>query len=254
MSRDVTAAECMTIAIARRLLDERIETAFQGFASPLPTVAIRLARELGDGGPTHLSASGAVDGRPPRTPRSTESAHLLEGATAQFTSPEAFDLAARGDLEVMFVGSPQIDRRGRLNATVIGPRDDPSIRFPGAGGSGSLLPLVQEGWAWRTEHSPRTLPKSVDVVTASGNLTFLITPVCAFERIDGELQVTTLLPGTDRETVLERTGWAVSFADPDHMDPPTAAERSALDRVDPDRVRRLGFVDEQLAPITGGGA
>ena len=72
-----TAAEDMTVAIARRLLDEGIETAFQGFASPLPTVAIRLAREFGAGQPTHLSASGAVNGRPERMPRSTESARLL---------------------------------------------------------------------------------------------------------------------------------------------------------------------------------
>lgn len=254
MTTDSTAAEDMTVAIARRLLDEGIETAFQGFASPLPTVAIRLARELGAGQPTHLSASGAVNGRPERMPRSTESARLLEGATAHFTSPEAFDLAARGDLEVMFVGSPQIDRLGRLNATAVGPRTDPTIRFPGAGGSGSLLPLVDEGWAWRTEHSPRTLPESVDHVTAVGNLSYLVTPLCAFEPIDGELQVTTLLPGSDRTAIRERTGWAVSFAAPVEMDPPTSDELSILDQVDPDHVRRLGFTEAQLNPLPGGEA
>lgn len=250
-----TPAEAMAVAIARRLRDHEVETAFQGFASPLPTVAIRLARELGDGGsPTHLSASGAVNGRPDRLPRSTESARLLEGSTAHFTSPETFDLAARGDLEVMFVGSPQIDRLGRLNATGVGPLDDPSVRFPGAGGGGSLLPLIKSGWAWRTEHSPRTLPESVDYTTASGNLTYLLTPLCAFEPVDDELRVTGLLPGVDRETVTERTGWTVEFASTERIEPPTAEELATLDRIDPDRVRRLGFTDDQLTPLRGGRA
>lgn len=242
----------MTVAIARRLRENGIGTAFQGFASPLPTVAIRLARALGDGvAPTHLSASGAVDGDPKQTPRSTESARLLEGAIAHFTSPEAFDLAARGDLEVMFVGSPQIDRQGRLNATGVGSLDTPKIRFPGAGGSGSLLPLIEEGWAWRTEHSPRTLPETVDYTTACGNLTYLITPLCTFELQDEALVVTGLLPGVERETVRERTGWPVQFEAPARIDPPTEEELATMERIDPDRVRRLGFSDSQLSPIAG---
>lgn len=247
-----TQADWMTVAIARRLRSENIDTVFQGFASPLPTAAIRLARELGDDEmPTHLSASGAVNGRPERLPRSTESARLLEGASAHFTSPEAFDLAARGDLDVMFVGSPQIDRFGRLNATGIGPVDDPSIRFPGAGGSGSLLPLVERAWAWRTEHSPRTLPESVDTTTARGNLSVLVTPLCVFEPFENELRVTGLRPGIDRSTIRSRTGWDVSFSDPKPIGPPTDDELTRLERVDPEGVRRLGFDDDDLVPVYG---
>lgn len=253
MTERRTAAEAMAAVIGRRLLTEGIETAFQGFASPLPTVAIRLARELGgEGAPTHLSASGSVNGQPERMPRSTESARLLEGSEAHFSSPEAFDMAARGDLDVMFVGSPQIDRAGRLNASGIGPLDDPKIRFPGAGGSGSLLPLVDEGWAWRTEHSPRTLPESVEHRTAVGNLTFLVTPLCTFEYTDGELLANGLLPGVDKETVRERTGWEVNFADPVRHDPPTDTEVQVLERIDPDRVRRLGFAESDSTHRQGG--
>ncbi len=252
MTARSTAAEAMAAVIGRRLRSKGVETAFQGFASPLPTVAIRLARELdGDGALTHLSASGSVNGTPERMPRSTESARLLEGAVAHFTSPEAFDMAARGDLDVMFVGSPQIDRAGRLNATGIGPLDDPKIRFPGAGGSGSLLPLVDQGWAWRTEHSPRTLPETVEHQTAVGNLTFLVTPLCTFESMDGELRVTGLFPDVDRETVRERTGWAVAFEDPARHGPPTDTELSVLERIDPDRVRRLGFDESERSPRQG---
>lgn len=254
-STDVTAAELMTAAIARRLDERDVRTAFQGFSSPLPTVAVRLARALG-ADVHHLSASGAVDGRPARLPRSTEDQRLLAGASAHFTSPEAFDMAARGDLEVMFVGGAQFDRRGRMNSSAVGSLAEPDVRFPGGGGSGSLLPLVREAWGWRTEHSPRTLPASVDVVTASGNLTYLLTPLCALEPVGGELRATALAPGVDEATVRARTGWDVGFGGsdgkpPGRLAPPTDAELAALDRVDPDRVRRTGFAPDQLTPLRG---
>lgn len=250
---DVTAAEVMTVAIARRLDERGVRTAFQGFSSPLPTVAVRLARELG-ADVHHLSASGAVDGRPARMPRSTEDQRLLAGTSAHFTSPEAFDMAARGDLEVMFVGGAQFDRRGRMNSSAVGSLDAPAVRFPGGGGSGSLLPLVREAWGWRTEHSPRTLPEAVDVVTASGRLTYLLTPLAAFEPVDGELRAVALAPGVDRATVRERTGWDVRFGPADgeppaRLEPPTDDELAALERVDPDRVRRTGFADGALTPL-----
>lgn len=242
---EVTVAELMCVAIARRLRDH--DTAFQGFASPLPTVALRLASERY--GVTHLSASGAVDGAPAEMPRSTEGQRLLEGATAHFTSPDAFDLAARGGIDVMFVGNPQIDRAGRLNGSVVGDWHDPTVRFGGAGGSGSLLPLVGEAYAWRTEHRARSLPERVDFVTASGNLSYLVTPLCEFERRNGELRVVSLHPGTTRREVADRTGWDVTFADPGRTEPPTDGELDLLRSIDPTRVRRTGFSPEQLEPL-----
>ena len=236
---DVTVAEVMTAAIARRLAPKA--TAFQGFASPLPTVALRMAHERD--GVTHLSASGAVNGRPDATPLSTESARLLDGASARFTSPEAFDLAARGGVDVMFVGGAQIDRRGRLNNTVAGSWDAPTVKFGGGGGSGSLLPLVEEAWAWRTEHRARSLPDDVDFTTARGNLTYLVTPLCEFVRRDGELRVVSIHPGASRESIRERTGWDVTFDDPGRTALPDEAELALMERVDPNRVRRSGFAD-----------
>ncbi|WP_141463926.1 CoA-transferase [Salinadaptatus halalkaliphilus] len=234
---ECTVAEVMTWAIVRRLED--IGVAFQGFASPLPTVALRVARERT--GVTHLSASGAVDGEPAAMPLSTEDAHLLEGASAQFTSPEAFDLAARGGVDVMFVGGAQIDRHGRLNNTVAGSWAEPTVKFGGGGGTGSLLGLVEEAWAWRTEHRPRSLPADVDFVTATGNLSYLITPLCEFERRNGELQVVSIHPGVSRERIRERTGWDVQFGPIERTPIPDADQRALIERVDPNRVRRSGF-------------
>jgi acyl CoA:acetate/3-ketoacid CoA transferase alpha subunit/acyl CoA:acetate/3-ketoacid CoA transferase beta subunit len=243
----VTVAEAMCVAIARRLRDHR--TVFQGFASPLPTAALRLARELTDGGVVHLSASGAVNGAPERLPVSTEDQHLSEGGVGEFTSPDAFDLAARDGIDVMFVGGAQFDRQGRMNGSVVGEYETPTVRFGGAGGSGSLLPLVQHPFGWRTEHSPRVLPEQVDFVTASGNLSYLVTPLCEFERHNGELRVAALLPGVDPETVAARTGWDVTIDDPARVALPTEAELAALERVDPTRIRRSGFDTDQLDPL-----
>jgi len=233
----VTVAEIMTAAIARRLAD--VDRAFQGFASPLPTVATRVARETH--GTTHLSASGAVNGAPAAVPLSTEDPRLLDGATAHWSSPESFDLAARGGVDVMFVGSAQFDRYGRMNGTVIGSWDEPKVKFGGGGGAGSLLPLVDEAWGWRTEHRVRSLPDEVDFVTAEGNLTYLVTPLCEFERRDGELQAVSLFPGVDRADVQDRTGWDVTFADDRVVAEPTESELATIERVDPDGVRRSGF-------------
>lgn len=239
----VSAAEVMTVALARRLLDKK--TALQGFASPLPTTAIRLARER-TGDLHHLSASGAVDGAPSAIPVSTEDQRLLEGATAHFTSPESFDLAARGKLDVMFIGSPQIDRQGQLNGTAAGSWESPKVKFGGGGGSGSLLPLVEDVYAWRTEHTRRSFPDRVDFVTAAGNLSCVATPLCVFERRDEELQVTSIHPGVTREEVQDHTGWDVTFDDPAVTDPPTDAELELLEEVDPTRTRRASFRAEQL--------
>lgn len=244
----ITVAELLCVSLARRLLAGEYRTAFQGFASPLPTIAIRLARAQ-DSSIIHLSASGAVNAAPPVMPTSTEDQHLFEGASGAFTSPDCFDLAARGDLDVMFVGSPQFDRYGRLNGSVVGDWDDPTVKFPGSGGTASLLPLIQTGIGWRTEHSTRTLPESVDFVTASGNLAALVTPLCQFEMIDDELQVTQLHPGVTREMVQNRTGWPVRFETTDQTPLPTDEELDLLDQVDPSRIRRSEFSPDQLTPI-----
>lgn len=246
--RAATVAEVMCLALARRLIDSDVRTVFQGFASPLPTVAIRAARER-DPDLVHLSASGAINGTPGTMPTSTEDQHLFEGADGRLGSPGCFDMAARGELDVMFVGSPQIDRRGRLNGTAVGPLESPTVKFPGAGGTASLLPLIGAGYAWRTEHSTRTLPESVDFVTADGNLSVLVTPLCTFERRDDELVVIALHPGVDRATVDARTGWDVTFESTATTPVPTAEELALLDAVDPSRTRRTGFDADQLEQI-----
>lgn len=243
---DVSIAELMTVCLARRV--RRHETVLQGFGSPMPTAALRLARsdttEL-----THLSAAGGLNPEPAELPVSTEDHRLTQGAVAYFPSPAAFDLAACGALDAIFLGSPQIDQAGNMNGSVVGDWERPSVRFGGGGGGGSLLSLVDEAIGWRTEHTPRSFPEEVDFVTAAGNLAVVVTPLCVFEAIDGELQVTKLHPGVSRDEVRDATGWAVEFADPVRTERPTAEELARLAEVDPTRVRRVGFAASELSPL-----
>lgn len=245
---DVSIAELMTVCLARYVT--RYETVLQGFASPMPTAALRLARawnpEL-----THLSAAGGLNPAPASLPVSTEDHRLTEGAVAYFPSPAAFDLAARGELDAIFLGSPQIDRAGNMNGSVIGDFERPTVRFGGGGGGGSLLSLVEAGIGWRTEHTPRAFPAEVDFVTAAGNLAVVVTPLCVFAMMNGELQVTQLHPGVSRAEIQEATGWAVTFADPARTERPTVDELARLEAVDPTRVRRAGFEAAQLSPLAG---
>lgn len=239
----VTIADLMCVCLVRELQGK--QTALQGFASPLPTVAIRVAREF-DPTLVHLSASGGMNPAPETMPESTEDQRLVTGASAYFTSPEAFDLAARGKLDVLFIGSPQIDRHGNMNGSVVGDWEEPKVRFGGGGGSGSLLPLANEVFGWRTEHTKRSFPAHVDFVTAKGNLTYVVTPLCVFEAVDGDLVVTQLHPGSTKAAVQENTGWEVSFGDVSRTPMPTAEELSVLRAVDPTGVRRAGFSSDSL--------
>jgi len=244
---ELTIAEVMCVSLARRL--ENVPNALQGFASPLPTAAIRLAREHMNPELVHLSASGGVNPDPTELPASTEDARLLEGITGYFTSVEAFDIATRGKLSAMFVGSAQIDRTGAMNGSVVGDWNDPTVRLPGGGGSGSLLPLLDSVFAWRTEHSPRSFPERVDFVTASGNLSFVTTPLCNMHDDNGELKVTSVHPGVAPDTVRRRTGWDVQFTSTDETPLPTTEEIETLERVDPSRTRRIEFEPDQLASL-----
>ena len=82
MARDFGPPEMMAIALARLLYP--FETVFHGVASPLPAVAVRLARELNPPGPVYLSLAGGVDARPSGRGGSTCSADYLDGSVSRF--------------------------------------------------------------------------------------------------------------------------------------------------------------------------
>lgn len=243
----VAPREIMAVALARLLRDG--ETVFHGVASPLPMVATLLAQRLHAPNLVYLNITGSVDPRPERLPVSTVDPRLLTGTRALVTLADLFDLAARGRLDTAFLSGVQIDRAGRINMSVIGDFARPKVRLPGGAGSAALMPSARRTILWRTKHDPRTFVDRLDFVTATGNVSHVVTPLCVFARRDGTLTVESIHPGVRPDALRAATGFAVEVDDATPITPPpTDRELELLAEVDPERVS-----DSEFAKATGGG-
>src|SRR4051794_35722436 len=177
----------MVVCLARLLEDG--ETVFHGVASPIPMVAILLAKRMHAPNLVYLNITGSVDPDPAELPVSTVDPRLLRGTRSLVTLTDLFDLAARGRLDTAFLSGVQIDGLGRTNMSVIGEFDNPKVRLPGGAGSAAIMPRAKRTLIWRTKHDPRTFVEKLDFVTASGNVDRVVTPLCVFARRQGRLQV-----------------------------------------------------------------
>ncbi len=239
-SATAAAADAMAVAMARLLRDG--ERVFHGVASPLPMVAILLAKRLHAPNLVYINIAGSVDPTPARLARSSTAPALLPGSATQFTLADLFDLSARGGLDTAFLGGVQIDGAGRINMSAIGEFAHPRVRLPGGAGSALILPTARRTILWRTQHTPRSLVERLDFVTAAGNVDRLVTPLCVFRMQDGRLVLEALMPGVALETVRRQTGFpVVSASEPAALAPPTDEELAALAAIDPERVRDVEF-------------
>lgn len=230
----------MAVAMARMLRSG--ETVFHGVASPLPMVAILLARQTHAPNLTYLNIAGSVNPRPTRLPESTVDPLLLGGTAGYFPLAEVFDLAARGGLDTAFLSGVQIDGRGRINMSAIGDYQHPKVRLPGGAGSTFLLQTARRVILWRTRHDTRTLVSKVSFATGSGRVEKVVTPLCIFSLAQGQLEVESIHPYATPDQVREHTGFPVKVDDGTPRTPaPTPAELAALQSVDPAGVRLIEF-------------
>lgn len=233
------AADQMAIAMARLLVDG--ERVFHGVASPLPMVAILMAKRLQAPNLVYLNITGSIDPRPRMLPRSTVDPALLEGSAGRVTLAELFDLSARGGLDTAFLGGVQIDGQGRINMSVIGDPRRPKVKLPGGAGGALVLPTARRTILWRTQHTPRTLVRRCDFVTATGAVDRLVTPLCVFRMEEEGFMLETLFAGVSVETVHAVTGFSFHAPAAPPTLTPNAEERRALAEVDPARVRDVEF-------------
>jgi glutaconate CoA-transferase subunit B len=234
------ARAIMTVALAR--LMKNGETIFHGVASPMPMTAILLAKRLYAPDLIYLNITGSTDPTPSHLPVSTVDPALLEGARSLVTLTDLFDLAARGRLDTAFLSGVQIDGQGRVNMSVIGDFARPKVRLPGGAGSAALMPRAKRTLIWRTKHDPRVFVETLDFVTAAGNVDRVVTPLCVFRRIDGQLVVESIHPGVTPRQVIAATGFAVEAngATP-NTPPPTLDELGAIAEIDPTGVALSEF-------------
>jgi glutaconate CoA-transferase, subunit B len=196
--------EAMIAAIAELLRGAR--TIAVGASSPLPAAAALLARER-EGARILMLGNRRLDG-------------FTDGGR------ELFDCAAQGRIDAFFMSGGQIDGEANLNLLGIG--DYPALerRFPGSFGSAFLYFVVPRVILYREEHSPRTTPARVDVVSAPGTSppgvyrpggpVALVTGRAAFA-FDRERPGFTLVsthPGETAQSVRGATGWAYETRSP----------------------------------------
>lgn len=240
LAEDGGPSATMAVVLARLLRDG--ETVFHGVASPLPMVATLLARRLHAPDLVYLNITGGIDPRPEALPRSTVDPALLRGTRALVTLTDLFDLAARGRLDVAFLSGVQIDGAGRINMSVIGDPARPKVRLPGGAGSAALMPTAGRVVLWRTRHDPRTFVEKLDFVTAAGNVTEVVTPLCIFARREGRLVVASLHSGVSPAALRAATGFPVEVdAATSITPPPTPTELAALREIDPEGVAGSEF-------------
>lgn len=209
------------------------EVTFSGVNSTLPMLACLLAKRAYDFSFTYINVAGGVDPSPSSVPISSSDPVLAEQGMAIFGNEDFYDLAARGRMDLCFLGAAQIDGVGNTNVSCIGDWHHPKVRLPGGGGGAVLLPIARRSCTWRTEHSTRTLVRTLDFVTASGGMHGLVTPIAVFVHDGERLRLASWHPAVDVEEVRGRTGFDVLLANdaaPSRL--PSEAERRALSDLD----------------------
>lgn len=236
----IRPCDMMTVAMARLIHDG--ETVFHGVSSHMPMIATLLAKRLHAPGAVHLNIPGGVDPlKPVLRAYTSAGGELWESSQAAFPLMEVFDLSMRGGLDVAFLSGVQFDAAGNVNASVIGDYQRPKVRLPGGAGSAVLIPTARRAIIWRTKHDRRTFASKVDFVTAKGNVSDIITPLCAFTIHQGELILKSVHPYSSIEEVAEQTGFPIRYFTIEATPEPTPQELRALEEIDPLDHRNLEF-------------
>ncbi len=198
--RDILPEEVLIAAIASDL-DELRHVAV-GASSPIPGAASLLARARSKNS-MRISLLGSEDNN-----------FFTDGAK------EIFDVAGEGRMDAFFLSGAQIDGEANINLVSIGDYKKPKARFPGSFGSGYLYYLVPRVILFRLEHTPRTLVKKVDFISAPGfsdknvyrpgGPFKLITDRCLFD-VDKKrrcFRLQSIHPGHTLEEIYEQTGFS----------------------------------------------
>ena len=233
---DYTLNELMCVLAAREIGDG--DVVFVGIG--LPNLACNLARATHAPNMTLIYESGAVGAVPERVPPSIGDPALVTGSLMVTSMADIFqNFLQNGKIQIGFLGGAQVDKRGNINTTVVGPYETPTVRLPGSGGACEIAQHAQRVLIV-TKLDKRAFPDKVDFITSNGKrVKKVITNMGILEPDDtGELTLTALYPGVTFEQVQANVGWelkrALRLAEPS---PPTPREIELLrTKLDPQRL------------------
>ena len=252
-----TLPEVMIYQVARTIKDG--ELVFHGYGSPVPTLAMLLARRTHAPHMVHIEgATYGVNPEPPFLPPTSNDWALERGRVIALGISDLFDIAARGDMGRMFLSGVQIDRYGNLNVTAIGNTDIPRVKLPGGGGGCNLSGDVQHITVWTAGHRAPVnkagkrqfrFVHQIDFISSIGQVTRDGTPrealglrgggpewvvtelgVFDFEPVTHVLRLRALYPDTTVQDVLDNTEFEPVIAPDVGTVPLPAPEHVALIR------------------------
>ena len=87
----------------------------------------------------------------------------------------------------------------------------------------------------------RTFAREVDFVTAQGNVSEIVTPLCVLTMYQGQLILKSVHPYTTVDEVAENTAFPIRYFSIETTPPPTAEEMRALCAIDPLDLRNIEF-------------
>ena len=134
-------------------------------------------------------------------------------------SRELFDASAQGRIDTFFLGGVQIDGEANINLVGTGTYPKLNKRFSGSFGSALMYFVVPKIILFREEHTPRTLVKKVDFISAPGTSPsnvfrpggpkYLITnrALFSFNREDKKFKIEKINPELSLDEVIESTGF-----------------------------------------------
>jgi glutaconate CoA-transferase subunit B len=213
--------EVMAVEAARRLTNDTV--CFVGIG--LPSTAANLARRTHAPECVLVYESGTIGAKPTELPLSIGDGELAETADAVVSVPEMFAYWLQGGrIDVGFLGAAQIDRRGNLNSTVIGPYDTPKVRLPGGGGAPEIATNCKQVFVM-LKQSPRTFVEELDFRTSVGeHVRVVVTDYGILEPRDGELTLTQVHPGVTVDEARDATGWELKVGEDVHETTPASDE------------------------------
>lgn len=230
------------------------DAVLHGVASPLPILAMSVATRTHAPNMAYLSGAEGVDPRVEKIFPSSFDPRLTRSCVAYFGLYEAFDLAQRRELQVMFLGAAQIDRHGNTNLSLIGDVERPKVQLPGGAATAFLMPITPKVVIWITRHSRKTFVEAVDFVTGQGynnrtaeqrqNRLKVVSNlgVMNFDNDERVMQLESFHPGHTAAEVRDSTGFELRVpADVRETPLPTPEALRIIDELDPDRVRWLEF-------------